>query len=176
MRKDLPFALFPTAVGVCGIAWTARGIRRVELPKTGRRKTMMQLSHGKPAHEQSAPPEWVRAVIRKLTRHLEGAQQDFTRVSIDLNGLPPFHQRTLKEARRIQPGQTVTYGALARQLRSPKAARAVGQALANNPVPIIVPCHRVLAAGGKLGGFSAAGGVTMKARLLAIEKRDRPLF
>jgi methylated-DNA-[protein]-cysteine S-methyltransferase len=115
------------------------------------------------------PPAWLLALATRLEGHLQGRLDAFADVPLDLSGCPPFHARVYAELRRVGPGHTVTYGELAQRLGSPGAARAVGQAVANNPWLLVVPCHRVLAAGGRLGGFSAPGGVATKRRLLSIE-------
>lgn len=101
---------------------------------------------------------------------LRGEPRDLRDLPLELDGLPEFQRRVYEIARTIPPGSTLSYGELARRMGVPGAARAVGQALGKNPFPIVVPCHRVLAAGGKMGGFSAAGGVSTKARMLRIEK------
>ncbi len=110
---------------------------------------------------------------------LDGAVTDLSSIELDMDRIPPFHRRVYQVARTISPGETMTYGEIAAQLGSAGSARAVGQALARNPFAIVVPCHRVLAAGGKVGGFSANGGATTKLRLLAIERAragDAPML
>ncbi len=152
------FVTFATAIGRCGVAWTARGIARVRLPK---------VPEGAPG---DAPPEAVRRAIEAMQRLLSGAHEDLAFVELDLEGVPTFHRRIYEIARRIGPGETLTYGEVAARAGSPGAARAVGQAMGKNPFPIVVPCHRVLAAGGKPGGFSADGGASTKLKMLAIER------
>ena len=100
---------------------------------------------------------------------LAGQSRDLSGIAIDDADVPQFNRRVFAIARAIPPGQTITYGEIAERLGDKALARAVGQALGENPVPLIVPCHRVLAAGGKIGGFSASGGVVTKLRLLTIE-------
>jgi methylated-DNA-[protein]-cysteine S-methyltransferase len=117
----------------------------------------------------SDPPPRIAEVIDKVRRHLRGNLQDFRDIALDLKGTAPFARLVYQAARRIGAGQITTYGALARAVSRPGAARAVGQALRRNPIGIIIPCHRVLAAGGRSGGFSAHGGPATKARMLAIE-------
>lgn len=151
------YTLFATPIGTCGIAWHEKGIEQVQLPG------------GKLPGKKSPPPVWLRKIIRKIRLHLEGTAQNFSDVNLNFQSLPPFYRRTLTGARLIPAGQTLTYGALAKKIGAPKAARAVGQALAKNPFPILIPCHRILAAGGRLGGFSADGGIRIKTKLLAIE-------
>jgi methylated-DNA-[protein]-cysteine S-methyltransferase len=115
------------------------------------------------------PPAPVRRAIDALCRHLDGDLQDFGDLALDMREVADFHRRVYVGARKIPAGRTVSYGELASRIGSPGAARAVGQALGKNPLPIVVPCHRVLAAGGKAGGFSAYGGLGTKRRILAVE-------
>lgn len=154
------FARFETAIGRCGVAWGERGIEGIWLPGPARRA---------PA---GTPPPAVRDAIAAMTALLAGEPRDLGDVAIDLSAVPPFHRRVYELARTVPPGATVSYGWIAERLGARGAARAVGQALGKNPFPIVVPCHRVVAAGGKLGGFSAAGGVATKRRMLAIERGD----
>ena len=122
-----------------------------------------------PQARESAPPPPVRAAIEAIVCLVGGAPADLGGVPLDMDGLPEFHRRVYEIARGIPPGQTLTYGEIARRLGDATRARAVGQALGANPFPILVPCHRVLAAHGRTGGFSAPGGATTKLRLLEIE-------
>jgi methylated-DNA-[protein]-cysteine S-methyltransferase len=115
------------------------------------------------------PPDWVLAIAQRVATHLAGRHDTFDDVALDLGACPAFHARVYRALRDVGPGQTVTYGELAVRVGSPRGARAVGQAVGANPWLLIVPCHRVLAAGGRLGGFSAPGGVATKQRLLALE-------
>lgn len=163
------FALFESAIGCCGIAWGPHGIIGVQLPESSDDATRARLQRRFPGAAESAPPENVQRAIDGITALLRGEKRNLTDVTIDLTGAEPFHRRVYEVARTIAPGRTMTYGEIAKQLGQPKASQAVGVALAKNPVALIVPCHRVLAAGGKLGGFSANGGVTTKRRLLEIE-------
>ncbi|HEX6708287.1 MAG TPA: methylated-DNA--[protein]-cysteine S-methyltransferase [Albitalea sp.] len=164
------FCLFPTAIGPCGIAWSARGVLGLHLPGADESRTRVHLARrfGQ-AIEQSPPPDVARA-IADITALLSGTPVDLVHVALDMDGLPDFHRRVYELARTIPPGQTRTYGELADRLGEPGAARAVGQALGRNPFAIIVPCHRVMAAGGRAGGFSAPGGLRTKLRLLTIER------
>lgn len=161
------FALFDTAIGRCGIAWNERSeVVGVRLPA---------LEGGAPASRwfaqarEALPPPAVACAIDDITALLQGERKDLMDVPLDMRALPPFDRRVYELARRIMPGSTLTYGELAKLLGEPGAARRVGQALGRNPFPLVVPCHRVLAAGGQTGGFSAPGGVETKLRLLAIE-------
>ena len=161
--------LFSTRLGACGIGWSGRGVTRVQLPERNPDATERRL-RGRPADSGAGkPPAPVRQAIAMLERYFAGERVDFASVALDLNGVGPFHRKIYEAARLLDWGQTATYGELARQVGSPGAARAVGQAMGHNPVPIIIPCHRVLAAGRKIGGFSAYGGAVTKERLLALE-------
>lgn len=161
--------LFRTRQGVCGIAWSARGVTRLQLPERTPDATERRL-RSRPADSAVAPPpSSVREAIALLERYFEGERIDFAGAALDLSGIGPFHCAIYDATRALPWGETATYGDLARQVGSPGAARAVGQAMGHNPVPIIIPCHRVLAAGRKIGGFSAYGGALTKQRLLAME-------
>src|SRR5207247_1652832 len=163
------FALFDTAIGRCAIAWSGRGILAVQLPEADERKTRARLIRRFPqAHEASPPPAVARA-LEGIAALLRGERIDLSVVALDLDGVPPFHRRVYEVTRTIAPGVTRSYGEIAARLGAPRSARAVGRALGRNPFAILVPCHRVLAAGGKPGGFSANGGVATKLRLLATE-------
>jgi len=163
------YCLFETAIGVCGVAWGRLGISRLHLPERSPGITERRL-RGCLAHAGAGvPPAPVRAATGLLERYFAGATVDFSGVALDLTGTSPFHRKIYGAARALAWGETATYGELARQAGSPGAGRAVGQAMGRNPVPIIIPCHRVLAAGGKIGGFSAHGGTLTKQRLLALE-------
>jgi methylated-DNA-[protein]-cysteine S-methyltransferase len=163
------YTLFATAIGVCGVAWSARGIVGVELPQSGERETRARLLRRFPGAIDEPPPPAVQSAIDGMVALLGGEARDLTAVVLDLDGLPTFDLGVYRIARTIPPGETLTYGEIAIGLGEPGAARAVGRALGANPFPIVVPCHRVLGAGGKVGGFSARGGVATKARLLSIE-------
>ncbi|WP_084010761.1 methylated-DNA--[protein]-cysteine S-methyltransferase [Pseudofrankia sp. DC12] len=171
------FALFETPVGCCGVAWRDGDIVRVALPArpggrdeaAARAATRAYLAAAQPDSVEGTPPPEVAAAIDGMIALLAGEPTDLTGIRVDLDGLPEFHQRVYEVTRAIPPGSTLTYGEVAARLGMPGAAQAVGQALGRNPVPIIVPCHRVLAAGGALGGFSAPGGAATKQRILRIE-------
>jgi methylated-DNA-[protein]-cysteine S-methyltransferase len=163
------FALFDTAVGCCAIAWSERGILAVQLPEANEAKTRARMRRRCPDAGEQSPPPQVQRTIDGIVALLRGEAIDFSDAALDLEGVPEFNRRVYALARGIAAGATLTYGDIAKRLGVPLEAREVGQALGQNPFPIIVPCHRVLAAGGKLGGFSAPGGVKTKRRLLAIE-------
>ena len=163
-------ALFPTAIGVCGIAWGPDGVVAVQLPESDAVRTRARILKGlPPLHEASSPPAEVQAVIEGIRALLNGEARDLREVKLDMSRVTPFQRDVYAIARAIAPGQTLTYGDLARTLGDPGLARAVGQALGHNPYAPVVPCHRVLAAGARSGGFSAGGGVATKLRMLQIE-------
>src|SRR5215218_10808522 len=162
------FALFDTALGECGIAWGSRGIVSVQLPGTRVAARMRRFG------EESPPPADVQRTIEAIVALLEGEPRDLTGVVLDMERVPEFNRRVYAAARAIPPGETLTYGEVAERIGERGAAQAVGQALGRNPFPIVVPCHRVVAAGGRMGGFSARGGVATKRRMLAIEGVGAP--
>lgn len=164
-------ALFDTAIGTCGIAWGPGGIVAVQLPEVDAAATRVRLLRGLPAPcaDFADPPPTVRNAIEGIQALLTGQRRDLCEVPLDMAGVSPFHQQVYAIARAIPPGSTRTYGDVAEQLGSKGLSRAVGQALGLNPFAPVVPCHRVLAAGGKAGGFSAGGGAVTKLRMLEIE-------
>ena len=176
----LGYALFDTAIGRCGVAWSERGIVAVQLPAASDAATRAHVQRrAGGAREATAPPP-VAGAIAGIVALLDGGTTEFADVAVDLDGVPPFNRRVYEIARTIPRGSTLSYGEIAGRLGDPAAARAVGQALGENPVPIVVPCHRVLAAHGRIGGFSAPGGTATKRRLLTIEGAladvELPLF
>ena len=167
--KDLGFALFETAIGHCGIVWSERGVVGVQLPERSEDATRHRVLRRFPAARGAVPPAAIQRAIDDIVALLGGEPRDLTHVTIDTDGVADFNRRVYAIARTIPPGATLSYGEIAERLGDRNLARDVGQALGQNPIPIIVPCHRVLAAGGKVGGFSAPGGVVTKLRLLTIE-------
>ena len=165
----LSFLLFDTPVGTCALVWGAGGIVGAALPEGGDAALRARLRRRFPAAREGAPTPAVQHAIERVRGLLGGARDDLADIALDLSAVAPFERRVYAIARAIPPGNTLTYGEVAARLGEPHAARAVGQALGANPIPILVPCHRVLAAGGKSGGFSAPGGTRTKLRLLEIE-------
>lgn len=163
------FAFFDTIAGRCAIAWTAQGIAGLQLPEADETALRAAMSRKHAGFTESAPTKAVTAAIAGIRALLSGERRALAEITLDMHGIPPFHRQVYEEARRILPSHTRTYGELAHTLGKPGAARAVGQALGANPFALIVPCHRVLAAGGRLNGFSAFGGIHTKQRLLEIE-------
>ena len=164
------FALFDTTIGRCGIAWGARGISGVQLPEASEAKTRARLTQRYARAREAAPPADVQRAIEAIAALLDGEPKDLSAVTLDMNGIAEFERRVYEAARAIPAGATLSYGELAARLGERALAREVGQALGRNPFPIVVPCHRVLAAGAKAGGFSANGGVATKLALLTIER------
>lgn len=167
------YAVFETPAGFCAIAWSAVGIARFQLPDRSAAAAERNMLRRLPQAEPGTPLENVAAVIVQAQRYFAGEKIDFSAVPVDLDGQDDFFRRIYAATRAVDWGRTTTYGTIAKELGAgPEAARDVGQAMAGNPVPLIIPCHRVLAAGGKVGGFSAPGGATAKLRMLALEGND----
>lgn len=164
------FALFDTVIGRCGLAWGQRGLIGVQLPEATPGAAWARLRKRFPDALEAEPPEEMDMVIDRIRDLLGGERDDLTDVPLEQDGQSPFNLRVYAIARAIRPGETSTYGQVAVAMGEPGASRAVGKALGENPWPIVVPCHRVLAASGKMGGFSANGGAETKARLLTLEK------
>jgi methylated-DNA-[protein]-cysteine S-methyltransferase len=164
------FALFETTIGACAIAWGKGGIAGLQLPEGNPEATRRRIQRCFAGATETHPPPGVDLAIREIVRLLAGETSDLARIELDMSGVPEFHRRVYAITRTIPTGATLTYGEIAQRIGDANATRAVGQALGANPFPIVVPCHRVLAAGGKAGGFSANGGRVTKLRLLTIER------
>jgi len=167
--SDLSFTLFDTAIGCCGLVWSEGGVAGVQIHDKSQEATRKRLLRRFPEAREVAPPAEIASVIDDVAALLRGEPKDLSQVRIDMGRVPEFNRRVYDVARTIGPGKTLSYGEIAERLGDRLLARDVGQALGQNPIPIIVPCHRVLAAGGKMGGFSAPGGAATKLRLLSIE-------
>jgi methylated-DNA-[protein]-cysteine S-methyltransferase len=170
------FALFDTAVGTCGIAWGDRGIAGTQLPEPDVGATRARLRQRFPNATETEPPPAIGATIDRIVALLRGERVDLATVAVDMAAIPDFEREVYIAAREIPAGATKTYGEIAKRIGLPERAREVGVALARNPFAIVVPCHRVVAANGKTGGFSAGGGVKTKLKLLSIEGGAGPLF
>lgn len=170
MAAALGFCLFDTAIGPCGIAWTADALAAVQLPETTRAGTRDRMLRHTGAAPEAEPPPFVRAAIARVQALLDGTRDDLGDVPLAWDDVPEFHRKVYEVTRAIPPGQVLTYGEVAQRIGEPGAARAVGQALGKNPFAPVVPCHRVLAAGGRSGGFSAEGGAHTKLKMLEIER------
>lgn len=162
------FSLFPTALGDCGIAWRDDGVVATNLPEKSRADTARRLVVKSNAVKGEPPPA-IRSAVALMTSLLDGKKTDLSSIVCIFDGIDPFLQEVYAATRAIPAGETSTYGAIAKQLGDKQLARDVGQALGRNPMPIIVRCHRVLGADGRLTGFSAVGGVATKRRMLDIE-------
>jgi methylated-DNA-[protein]-cysteine S-methyltransferase len=156
----MPHATFSTSMGTCAIAWNDTGLTRFLLPDPDRGSS----------DTETEPPPWVQEIVDRVRRHLAGEPQDFADVPYDFSRLAEFNRAVLRATLEIKAGHTATYGELATRIGQPVAAsRAVGTALGANPWPLLIPCHRVVAASGHMTGFSGPGGVATKVKLLALE-------
>jgi methylated-DNA-[protein]-cysteine S-methyltransferase len=164
------YTIFDTAIGRCGIAWSERGVVALQLPEADDAKTRARMTRRRSDIVESAPPQEVQQAIEAIQALLNGDKIDLTSVPVDLEAVEEFNRRVYEIARGIPAGETTTYGEIAKKLGDLQLSRAVGQALGKNPVAIIVPCHRVLGADRKPGGFSAGGGVHTKLKILSIER------
>ncbi len=163
------FTLFDTPIGRCAIAWGPRGVVGAQLPEATVRETRKRVLARFAGIREAPPPPEIEGARDGIVAILQGKACDLSSIVLDMERVPPFHRRVYAIARGIPRGETLTYGDVAIRMGVPGAARAVGQALGRNPFAIIVPCHRVVAAGGRLGGFSANGGTLTKLRLLSLE-------
>jgi methylated-DNA-[protein]-cysteine S-methyltransferase len=164
------YSIFETAGGFCGIAWNTIGITRFQLPTKSAAATERLLLRRAPGADAAEPTPEVVEAVAAVKRYFAGEETDFSGFALDLGEQDAFFKQIYAATRRIGWGHATTYGALAKELGAgPEAARDVGHAMATNPVPLIIPCHRVLAAGGKVGGFSAPGGSAAKAHMLELE-------
>ena len=164
------YHVFETAIGFCAISWSDAGVARFQLPTKSAEAAERSMRRRVPGAEPEAPADDVKAVVAAAKRYFGGEETDFSQVGLDLAGEDAFFTRIYAALRRVGWGRTTTYGALAKEVGAGReAARDVGEAMAKNPAPLIIPCHRVLAAGGKIGGFSAPGGARTKMRMLELE-------
>jgi methylated-DNA-[protein]-cysteine S-methyltransferase len=164
------FALFPTAIGTLAIVWARQGIVGLALPAASETALRTGIVRRFPGGEEQKPAFGIDLAIRDISRLLAGEPVDLARIALDFTDVAEFDRQVYEIARSILPGETRTYGEVARTLGDVALSRQVGQALGRNPFPVVVPCHRVLAANGRTGGFSAPGGVATKLRILAIER------
>ena len=169
MQKTIRYTVFRTKWGYFGLASTEKGLLRTHLPLPKPQSVKRRLLKGLPA------PRYDRTLFNTLQKQIiayfEGTYVDFDPdIPIVLDGFSQFAIRVLTACRKISFGQTISYGRLAKKARSPAAARAVGHVMADNPLPLIIPCHRVIRSDGRIGGFSAPGGTKLKTRLLQLER------
>lgn len=164
------YSIFNTAAGHCVIAWSQDAVCRFQLPvgtPAEAERFLLRRVQSAPGAEPSA---FIRPVMDKVKAYFAGDHVEFADTVLDIESKNDFFSKVYSKVQQLPWGQVTTYGALAKELGAgPEAARDVGQAMAGNPVPLLIPCHRVLAAGGKLGGFSAPGGVNVKKRMLELE-------
>ena len=167
----MPHLLFDTPFGTCGIAWNDAGLTGFQLPEATAPATEEHLAaKARTVAATEAPPVWIAQLVARVQDHLAGRLQDFAGTALNWSRVTDFQQAVYLQAQEIKPGYKKSYGEIARAMAlGPEAARAVGVALATNPWPLIVPCHRVVSASDKMTGFSAAGGVRTKTRLLVLE-------
>jgi methylated-DNA-[protein]-cysteine S-methyltransferase len=170
----MDYTIFDTAIGACALAWGPRGVAAVALPEADERALRRRIARAVPGAREAPAPAEIQRAIDDIVALLEGEPRDLSSIELDMERVPEFNRRVYTVARTVPPGETITYGEIAERIGERGAAQAVGQALGRNPLPIVVPCHRVLAAGGRLGGFSARGGVATKRRMLAIEGAGAP--
>lgn len=164
--------VFETVLGFVAVAWSETGLTRLALPEASREaaeRHAAKWTGGKADATLDAAPAFVVEAVALVRRYAEGETVDFSALPLDLGGIDPFRRAVYAAALRLGQGEVATYGELADRAGFPKMARETGQALGRNPLPLVVPCHRILAAGGKIGGFSAPGGSATKERLLAHE-------
>ena len=171
--------IFETAIGLCGLRWNGNGVTGAALPEATANATLQRLKRRSPDAELCEPPPEIARAAEAIVALTEGQKIDLTFVALDYGAAGDLERGVWEITRTIPPGETLTYGKIARRLGDVALSRAVGQALGANPIPILVPCHRVLASDGRSGGFSAPGGVSTKLRLLNIERAhttDAPLL
>ncbi|MBV9929915.1 MAG: methylated-DNA--[protein]-cysteine S-methyltransferase [Alphaproteobacteria bacterium] len=173
-REAGAFFLFDTALGRCALVWRGGSIIGAALPERDDAAMRRSLFRRFPGALEADPPTFVRTAAERVARHLSGHFSDFSDLPVDVAGASDFERAVYAAALAIPCGETRTYGDLARAVGQPQAAQAVGVALGRNPVPILVPCHRIVAGAGRTGGFSAAGGVATKFRILEIERAKLP--
>jgi methylated-DNA-[protein]-cysteine S-methyltransferase len=169
MTTPTSYTIVDTAIGPIGVAWSENGICRVALPERDRTRMEERFARHLGGATPGEPPATVAEAIGLIRRYAEGETVDFSDVPVDLGDVDQFRRAIYAAARELDFGQTTTYGGLCDAAGHPGMARETGEALGRNPVPLIVPCHRILAAGGKIGGFSAPGGSRTKAKLLELE-------
>jgi methylated-DNA-[protein]-cysteine S-methyltransferase len=165
----MAYYLFDTAIGRCGLAWSDAGLCAVQLPEADAQATERRLQRKHGASQESVPTAEVAACTEKMQAYFDGAEVDFADVALDWSGVTAFNAEVYRLLRAVPYGRMLTYGEMAKRAGQPRGAQAIGAAMGSNPWPIVVPCHRVVAGSGRLGGFSAHGGNVLKRRLLLLE-------
>lgn len=166
--------VFETAFGYCAAAWTGGGLVKFVLPMQTPAAVAARLRRTCPQAAERTPQGFVKSLVEAVQDYFDGGVVDFSNVPVVLEGIDPFRRALYLAMRRLGYGETTTYGALCASVGFPDAARATGTAMGRNPMPLVIPCHRVLAAGGRIGGFSAAGGIATKQKMLALENARPP--
>ncbi|HYJ82910.1 MAG TPA: methylated-DNA--[protein]-cysteine S-methyltransferase [Allosphingosinicella sp.] len=166
------YALFDTAIGRCALVWRGGLVVGAALPEASDERARASLEKRFPGAAEAEPPPFAASAMARIAGLLDGGRTDLSDIPVDAEG-SAFERNVWQAARRIPCGEVRTYGDIARDIGAPGAAQAVGIALGRNPAPIVIPCHRVLAADGRSGGFSAPGGVATKFRILEIEGAKR---
>ncbi|RWD63408.1 MAG: methylated-DNA--[protein]-cysteine S-methyltransferase [Mesorhizobium sp.] len=162
-------AVLETVIGFLGVAWSEKGLIRLCLPERSREAVERRLFRHGGVSSATGQPQWVVELIASIKAYAAGEDIDFSGVPVDLDGVDDFRLAIYDAARKLGFGETTTYGELAKRAGHSGLARETGAALGANPVPLVIPCHRILAAGGKIGGFSAPGGSATKEKMLAME-------
>ena len=175
-EKVQHYTLFKTSLGMCGISWSEKGVTGFQLPEKTLEDTKQKLLEKRGDRiflplslDSTSIPDWIKKGVRQIQGYLKGEKSNLSDIPVDLEGVPEFHKAVYQAAEGIPIGKVATYGELAKIVRSPGAARAVGNALAKNPIALIIPCHRIIGGDGKLGGFSAYGSLAAKVKLLELE-------
>ncbi|MEL7025332.1 MAG: methylated-DNA--[protein]-cysteine S-methyltransferase [Pseudomonadota bacterium] len=164
----MPYQHFTTPLGICAVAWSDQGLTRVLIAEPSLEDITRRLSDNLDQTNEQVPP-FVHRAVNTLSAYFAGEDVSMDDTTLDVSRLSPFRSSVYRMLRNVPRGTTTTYGELATRLDKPGAARAIGIAMGENPWPVVVPCHRVLASGGDIGGFSAHGGVRTKRQLLRLE-------
>jgi len=167
-HRFITYSLFPTSIGWCGVLTAQRGLLRLYVGYAKRSQLLKHIAGGVGSRMKKVPATGM--VIDKIKRYCSGENVSFAGCTMDWSSLSPFRQKVLMAALKIPYGSVETYGSLARKIGCPRGSRAVGNALAKNPFPLLIPCHRIIRGDGKPGGFSAGGGVALKNTLLQLEQ------
>ena len=171
-RENPSIHLYETALGWCGMIWRDETIIGAQLPLADRDATLRRIMQRFPDATENAPPLWIKTIAGDVTALLSGEQRIFSSAPLAMEDVPDFNRAVYTIVKDIPPGETLTYGMIAKQIGTVEDSRRVGQAMGDNPFPPLIPCHRVVAANGKIGGFSAFGGIETKMKLLSIEQAN----